>query len=905
MLKTTKNKRDVTGDNEKVTCAIFQKRRSSNHLQDAEKDLDLRANSLIGLTKQELQKLVNFDNEYFKQLSKSPTGRFSNPVFDISTGNNSTGLKQTAYFIDDHSAARERTTAMELRRAFSNLTKDSIGNRSNKTNVYQQAFKRSKTDMPEMYTNRKFNLPPLHKVSADNRMKKRMTFGAPKSSHDSISLEQLPPIQLLKRDNRINDRRTEEKENELHEKSLDRIDEKTDDIFAKQKQVLAFRHSNGQGVHAYTGELKLHPNQSELNDLIERSKNPASILNTRPLRRAKANGDMGFLVSSTNESANELNAMKEQKSNFEIRKEYGKNLEKNWFKSFLQQAKAQKKGNLTSSKFDVNLELFYSPEPTERENEQFDDVVASDIDSNCDDSMDLLEGYERDNRNKVTEMKHFERKKHLLDISALYASTDVLTGEDNELDRDTDSDIEIILKDNELVQKKTKHKMRKKRRKKENRYKEIIEPENIEIPPLTDKELRAMRLNIKKKMPAPVLTGKRKFLQVANAVFVAIQFRKLLNTIRERKKKRRGRKSKKKLRRVKWKPSIDEYGAYERTVTSPTLKDKFMADIGTDLLKDVQNLDISNTEILEGTEIEQDRKSRPLSKFGIEVSKACVEDVERLLTDQNRTLKKFSRLRRHSAPLLSMPEGLLIEIKEKSKGRKRDRSKSIRRIKSTKKKNEKRSKSPNVVRKCSCIHHEHVISDRKTSVTRASHTRSSSCVFKEESEIPKAKYFRFHRSQVLKRRPSLNEEEFKKTKGVDLHELLRGIDMAAKDVKIQIIMRKMKKQKRQKAQILNAVLRTPEESENTDEEPESCSDSETDESSSEYDEYNTMNTTPFVSSGVQWTAPKSNRRHFTAADVDRELKRVTRFFLEMKECSYIRFTGINQAIVKKLDEIMT
>ncbi|CAG2202007.1 unnamed protein product [Mytilus edulis] len=900
MVKTTKNNIAVTGDNVKASTAIFQKRRSSNHLQEAEKVLDLRANSLIGLTNQELQKLVNFDNEYFKQLSKSPTGRFYNPAFNISTEHNSTGLKQTAYFIDEHSAASERTTAMELRRAFSNLTKDNIGNRSNKTNIYQQAFKRSKTDMPEMYTNRTFNLPPLHKVSADNRMKKRMTFGASKSRLNSISLEQLPPIQLLKRNDRISERQNEEKENELLEKSLDRVEETIHDVYANQKQVLAFRHSSGKAVHGFTGELKLHPNQSELDDLIERSKNPASI----SLRRATANGDMGFLVSSANESANELNVVKEQKSNFEIRKEYGKNLEKNWFKSFLQQAKSQKKGDLASSKFDVNLELFYSPEPTARENEIFDD--ASDIDSNCDDDIDLNEGYERDNRNKVTEMKQFERKKHLLDISALYASTDVLTGEDNEMDRDTESDIEIILKDNELVQKKTKHKMRKKRRKKEKRYKEIIEPENIEIPPLTDKELRAMRLNIKKKTPAPVLTGKRKFLQAANAVFVAIQFRKILNTIRERKKKRRSRKSKKKLRRVKWKPSIDEYGAYERNVTSPTLKDKFMADIGIDLLKDVESLDISTNEILEGTEIEQDRKSRPLSKFGIEVSKACVEDVERLLTDQNRTLKKFSRLRRHSAPLLSMPEGLLIEIKEKSKRRKRDRSKSVRRIKSTKKKIEKRPKTPEV-QKCSCIHHEHLIPDRRTSVTRAraSQILSSSCAIKEESDIPKAKYFRFHRSQVLKRRPSLNEEELKKLKDIDLHELLRGIDMNAKDIKIQIIMRKMKKQKRRKEQILNAVLRTPEESENTDEELESGSDSETDESSSEYDEYNTMNTTPFVSSGVQWNVPKSNRRNFTAADVDRELKRVTRFFLEMKDCSYIRFTGINQAIVKKLDEIIT
>jgi hypothetical protein len=79
---------------------------------------------------------------------------------------------------------------------------------------------------------------------------------------------------------------------------------------------------------------------------------------------------------------------------------------------------------------------------------------------------------------------------------------------------------------------------------------------------------------------------------------------------------------------------------------------------------------------------EEQRRNKLQSKFVVEANKASLEDVERLLTDKNRMPKKSNRIRRNSAPLLSMPEGFLIEISENSKGRRHDRSKSVRRTKS-------------------------------------------------------------------------------------------------------------------------------------------------------------------------------------------------------------------------------
>jgi hypothetical protein len=74
---------------------------------------------------------------------------------------------------------------------------------------------------------------------------------------------------------------------------------------------------------------------------------------------------------------------------------------------------------------------------------------------------------------------------------------------------------------------------------------------------------------------------------------------------------------------------------------------------------------------------------------------------ERLLTDKNRMPKKSNRIRRNSAPLLSMPEGFLIEISENSKGRRHDRSKSVRCTKSVMKKSKRCTKSPNVSKRSS------------------------------------------------------------------------------------------------------------------------------------------------------------------------------------------------------------
>lgn len=871
--------------------STFQCRRSSIHLYDAERDLSIRANTLIGLAKPQVKKLVNFNNEYFKQLSNSPIGTFIRPYLNPwdalgkSTEKTQTqdGAKQTKIFIPQNkNKDSDRKTTMELRRAYSNLTTNS--RIKTDKNIYQQAFKGSNTDIPEIYTDRRLNLPPLHKRSASTLSRKHLQLGSLRSQHPSFPVELLPPIQLKPvaiGSNEYKGNLSDESVKDYQKEILKIYKDETNGELNNFEKVLIMRNGSTRTNQGYNGEIKLRRNKAEFNDLIDKSKHIAKFpIDKNSFQRKKTTDDIGLLVATPN-----TESVKEQ-SNFEIRKEYGKNLEQNWFKSFIQQTKTTK-GDTTDGNVDFHLEMFYSPEPNE------DGSVVSDTDDTC--------KVDSDDESKSNEMTTFERKMNLLEMSTLFSSTDVLTGENNELERDTPSDIEIVLKKNELIQKKTKHKMRKKRRKKEKRCKAMVPREtaneDVPLPIMTDNELRAIRLNIKKKTPAPVLTGKRKFLQYANAIFVAVQFRKILANIRERNRKRRSRKLKKKPRRVTWKQPSNQYAEYERSVTPPTLKDTFMKEIGNKLLKDIDKLSIiseNENVVAKNCVNEEQRRNKLQSKFALEANKASLEDVERLLTDTNRMPKKSNRIRINSAPLLSMPEGFLIEISENSKGRRHDTKKAVRRTKSVMKKNKRCTKSPNVSKR-SCS------SPKATSLFgRASRSsQSTSCTHKDE--IAKVKSIIFHRSQVLKRRHSLDQEELKKCKEIDLSELLRDIEIPAKDIRIQIIRRKIKKQRHRKAEAINVAIPSPEES---DDSVDSESSSELEiESSSDCDEYSNTYTSPFVSAGVAWNRT-TKRPTWKSADVDRELSRVTRFFLEMKDCSYIRWTGINQAIISRLDELM-
>lgn len=878
-MKTSEN--NAKSSNQTKISRVFERRRSSAHLQVAENELDLRSNTLIGLSKQQLQKFVNFDKEYFNQLSKSSTLAFALPKTEEIDNcvPKATPSLNSAY---------ERTTGMKFRRTHSSLTQETLIKRlKEQENVYQKAYQRSNT-LPDFDSPKKSNLPPLMKLAGNNRPKPQRIAGyRPTVPQSTPQVGMLPPITLTRKNGNYAENyfenEKENKKNEFLENGL--ASGETEDDNNTSKDVYVIRHGAKKANKAFTGELKLHPNQNDFYDIIDRSKKAPVTSNSTTVLPNRALKEMGFLVSSTGPMEMTKDQARESKSNFEIRKEYGKNLEINWFKNFLMQNKL-KEGNddLSSSKFDMRLELFYSPEPDE--NDQ--NIAESDVDSNCNENIDVV------NDPIESGDKIVPKKKHLLDISGLFSSTDVLTGEDNELDRDSQSEIEIVLKDNELVQKKTKHKMRKKRRKKAKRCKEILGPKDVEveIPQLSDKELRALRLNIKKKKAAPVLTGKRKFLQVANAVFVAVQFRRILFDLRNKKRKSRARKSRKR-KKVKWQSKTGhKYEDYERLLTPPTLREKFLQEIGMDL-SDIENLKIDDTEI-EAIKAQDCGNKRP-SKYWVEAEKACKEDVERLLKDGNRTLKRFKHLRHHSAPSLSKEE-LLIEMKEK-KNRKRDRSRSVKRIKSSSKKATRRGKSPNAAPKCSCSNRAHA--SRNNSICNTTQI----CPSTEDAENPKVKQFVFHRSQVLKRRPSLDHQYLNKASEIDLYELLRGIDIPAKDVKIQIILRKMRKQRRLKEQVANISLNP--EPEVSEDESTTSVEPDTESSSSDSDEYSIAYTTPFVSSGVAWNQQKTRHRTFTKADVDRELKHVTQFFLEMKDCSYLRFTGINQAIVERLDEIMS
>ena len=607
---------------------------------------------------------------------------------------------------------------------------------------------------------------------------------------------------------------------------------------------------------------------------------------------------------------------------YQLRQEYSRNLEKKWFKEYLQKSnKAESKvknGNPVKTDqqmFDLQLDMFYSPEPeTDIEDNNFADnediFLEDDASMRCGSFSTATAAKARRFRDSIR-------------------STGVIVEGDTASDETSSaSDIEIVLKNDELIQRKTKHKMLKKRKRQMERYKlflpiEITQKQDAsseEEIPLTDHEIRALRLKLQRqKDKIKKLKGKRKFLQVANAVFAAILFKKILLKIRKQKKrlikKRQQRiatiaKRNQATKRVTWKDTAKEQQELLRIPTpKPTPKERFMIGIGRKLIKDIaglklfedkdsvqqdSNSDQDETETADNTETtsKEGNKWKPMkpSKLEAELKRISARDLSNCsvnMMPQNRIRK-----RRHSHPHYVHPEEFLLQIEERP--RRRNRSRSNRRGRES----GKRNVSP-VYATCSCSRHwQHDLETRANSVSRPS-VRVTSCRQQKQQKAFKTKTIPIPTAQ-LKR--TFSVDKIRSMPCIELRELLKDVDVPAKEIKLQILARKFIRQRRKRNQIRLSPCRLPEIPVQVSDTEESKEKGDSKSEESDDSDYNMVYGSPFVSSGVMWNQKtKQKAQSWKAEDVEKEANRITRMLNDVRLCRYIRLDSFNQAVIDKLN----
>ena len=168
--------------------------------------------------------------------------------------------------------------------------------------------------------------------------------------------------------------------------------------------------------------------------------------------------------------------------------DYGKNLERNWYQNMVEnerkKASQRSFGRLVEThQLEGTMEDFYKS-----------------FYSSCSDTDDAPITFKDDIAGHKTDRKSpFIR----------YASTDVLFSEQSDNVDDSASDIEIILKDNAIYERRVKHKMRRKQQRREAKYQTLFgersedeeklgrTDENGDLIFLPDTEIRALRLKLR------------------------------------------------------------------------------------------------------------------------------------------------------------------------------------------------------------------------------------------------------------------------------------------------------------------------------------------------------------------------------------------------------------------------
>ncbi|ESO89280.1 hypothetical protein LOTGIDRAFT_154376 [Lottia gigantea] len=593
---------------------------------------------------------------------------------------------------------------------------------------------------------------------------------------------------------------------------------------------------------------------------------------------------------------------KSEISSYAIRQQYGQHLEKNWYKSMVREMNTKNKESVTQQSYPFTPEMFYSPEP--------------ETDSGDEDAVKFSSEFRVVVQNSTVErsLSGYESEAIVDDepISLKYQSTkfvsmDVLVSDQ---ESGSESDIEFIMKNGGLLQKRVKNKMHAKRQRQMTRFEKLHakpdevsdEDDDYELENMTDKELRAMRLKLKKPKWKLKLKGIARFRQVVRSICILMFFRRVIKEIKRERKARMRRNKRHKSLGGFLSGEDDECNRLSKLHHYKTLKERFLDEIGWKLVEQVSNLAIKDgfgydirdelasgerrsrylrvleewfaNDSQEATQIEyipNRRTSKRLLKKTIKRSTSCPELIK---PKQYRVL--------HSPVKFLEPKTDKEFSKKKGKGGKRKTNKPLRYQKNN---------------------------DDDDDYAIGSYNEGNG------------------------RRSSF--ELGKKSGGaLDLRDLLKDVHIPAKEIKIQIAERKMRRNRKNSRQAkkkgyipydakkameanrfkipdfeinLSPTNTSPvDEDEDKSSSPTHENSESPTESKTQLDKLHTFSVRngPFVNSSVSWNKSKQkNQNTWSNEELDREIQRAGSLFLEMRHCRYIRWYRLGQAMVSRMLEL--
>jgi hypothetical protein len=524
-----------------------------------------------------------------------------------------------------------------------------------------------------------------------------------------------------------------------------------------------------------------------------------------------------------------------------------------------------------------------------------------------------------------------------------FASTDVLLGSGNFEEGESESDLETVLKEGEVFTRRTKNKMKKKRMRQFERYLAMLsDPENsetedqIQMSALSDKDLRAIRLRVDERRFKARHDARTRFTRAGLAVLACV---KLVSGLRKndvaksepQQIKLKARKKKDKPgKRVKFDPKMKaastpgaESTLSEEIINKMSPKERFMLefgwmlnDLGVEMprVRFMEDGDVTERTSLEDVTSEaptiQTRVAMPDGKYltypGLDIAMAVRARDPRTIhtlieTPGDRSFEGpvtlGRRTRRSSLPTLEKPSYLLFKVMTEHVAKKKGKKKNMKKTK-PRCVNNIYSDLLGEKNKGACNHNYVDLNVRGASRTPI----NDEAIFEE---------VRIELSDL--RRSASTSDISNALPDVDLRDVIKDIDFPAKEIKLQIVERKLRRQRKKRIARMQREVeartsnRQDQEQGNARKMEQRVVESEaSDEQSTEKSMkvHLRPRDTPFVTSGVAWNQKAKPRLVSPSQEeIDKQLPGLSRLFLEMRDCKYIRWSCNDRKIIERLREV--
>ena len=619
-------------------------------------------------------------------------------------------------------------------------------------------------------------------------------------------------------------------------------------------------------------------------------------------------------------------------SSYEKRKEYGRNMEKNWIKQVQEEKRKKKEACRTSNECKMN-------------SKQIDNLFRSLYSSGSEEEdmaiQPITVGFnnKEDEKDKSVATGDFDTPGNLL----RYASLDVLVSGSDQGWSSAQSDVEFLLREGELQQRRVKNKMRKRRQREYIKYlSQLSDPDSDteeaekhikSLEGLTDTELRAVRLKLKKK---------ERETDEDEQEMTNEDLREMarLTLARLKPKHKKKKKSKKQLQR--------EFEAKQARMKE-MIKQKFMTDYEK-LLSEMNcnkfrrfSMDLTNAEPGFATKTFLMGFHRDMALLNI--LPGCFSgkfSMFRNLAPSATSLLRFQQLghiyekngefvirphpfvgRRRSDPGVDRPREIryykerphleaedINDNVDKKTNKEKKLNKSELRSGQSEEKSRRNSERPGQSQENSRRNSERSESSI-SDITSESSQRESHAEQKEDVESlqgAKAPMEEAQEEEEKEEEVVISTNIIRRTKSarnlrlleeeITLYQVLEGINFPSKDIRIQVAMRRIRRQREKRLNRerfgSNAVSDTTEESSI---ELDDISLPDVEEQKPETARTKRKFITGWGLSNYGGDPP------YTKEELDAEIPKLSELFMEMKECRYIRWKRKDQAIINRIFEL--